>query len=334
MMMLMMRWAGALIAGAGLLLAQTQAPVFHGTTDVVLVDVQVVGRDGAPVTGLTASDFSLRVDGKPRAITSVMFQQVSEQARAVSAVPTAATTSLPELSAPPAASYVMFVVDPAVMRAEASRILFDQAAKFMSTFPPEHVVGLIVAPSRTVQYPFSLLRQPVAAEMRRQLGSFSGGTYGQAQVIGSLSALETGIDALRAVDGRRTLVYFSDLIPDYAEENIKDVAWHANAADVAIYVVSSDALTIPNITDRRAPPEPRGGAFGPLPLLADLTGGAFYRRVVTGAMVFDRLERELSAQYVLTFDMQASDRDAKRHKIDVKVERKGADVRFRQEFVR
>jgi VWFA-related protein len=228
----------------------------------------------------------------------------------------------------------MFVVDPAVMRPEASRILFDQAAKLMTTLPAEHVVGLTVAPSRSVQHPFSLLRQPLAAELRKQLGSFSGGTYGQAQVIGSLSALETAIDALREVDGRRSLVYFSDYIPDYAETNVKDVAWHANAADVAIYVVSSDALTIPSVTSRNAPPEPRGGAFGPLPMLADLTGGAFYRRVVTGAMVFDRLERELSAQYVVAFDVQASDRDGKRHRIDVKVNRPKVDVRFRQEFAR
>ncbi len=319
--------------GSVLSLAQTQTPVFRGTTDVVLVDVQIVGRDGAPVSDIVASDFSLRVDGKPRAITSVSFQRVSDQAARLPPAP-AVMSTMPGLAAPPAVSYIMFVADPAVMRPEASRILFDQAATLMTTLPAEHVVGLIVAPSRSVQYPFSLLRQPVAAELRKQLGSYSGRTYGEAQVMGSLSALETAIDALRGVDGRRSLVYFSDYIPDYAEANIKDVAWHANAADVAIYVVSSDALVIPSVTNRGAPPEPRGGDFGPLPLLADLTGGAFYRRVVTGAMVFDRLDRELSAQYVLTFDVQSSDRDGKRHKIDVKVNRPRVDVRFRQEFAR
>lgn len=323
------------VLGLVLVWQQPQTPVFHGTTDVVLVDVQIVGRDGAPVADLTPAEFTLRVDGKPRPITSVAFQKLSEQARAMpAAAHAAAMTSMPDVSVPAGASYIMVVVDPAVMRPEASRVLFDQAAQWMSTLAPEHVVGLTVAPSRAVQHPFSVLRQPLAAELRKQLGSYSGGTYGQAQVMGSLATLETAIDALRAVDGRRTLVYFSDLIPDYAETNIKDVAFHANAADVAIYVVSSDALTIPTVSSRLADPEPRGGAFGPLPLLADLTGGAFYRRVVTGAMVFDRLERELSAQYVLAFDVQSSDRDGKRHKIDVKVNRPRVDVRFRQEFVR
>jgi VWFA-related protein len=329
-----MNWPCVLLAVIALALPQAQTPVFHGTTDVVLVDVQIVGRDGAPVAELAPAEFSLRVDGKPRPITSVSFQKVSDQAKSLPAAAPPVMSSMPDLSVPTAASYIMFVVDPAVMRPEASRILFDQAAKWMTTMPAEHVVGLTVAPSRSVQHPFSTLRQPIAAELRKQLGSYSGGTYGQAQVMGSLAALEAAIDALRAVDGRRTLVYFSDLIPDYAEENIKDVAFHANTADVAIYVVSSDALTIPTVSSRLADPEPRGGAFGPLPLLADLTGGAFYRRVVTGAMVFDRLERELSAQYVVAFDVQASDRDGKRHKIDVKVIRKGMDVRFRQDFIR
>jgi VWFA-related protein len=328
----MTNWFSVLTGCIAFALTQTQTPIFRGTTDVVVVDVQIVDRNGTPVTDLTPAEFSLRVDGKPRAITSAAFQRVNDRAASIST--TAPATTLPSLSAPLAASYVMFVVDPAVMRPEASRILFDQAAKFMGTLPADHVVGLLVAPSRSVQHPFSLLRQPAAAELRRQLGSYSGGTYGEAQVMASLSALETAIDALRDVDGRRSLVYFSDLIPDYAEENVKDVAWHANAADVAIYVVSSDSLAIPTVSNRTAPPEPRGGQFGPLPLLADLTGGAFYRRVVTGAMVFDRLERELSAQYVLTFDVQTPDRDGKRHKIEVKVNRKNVDVRFRQEFAR
>ena len=327
----MTNWLGVL-TGCLAAFMQAQTPVFRGTTDVVVVDVQIVDRSGAPVTDLLPSDFSLRIDGKPRAITSAAFQRISDRAAVISAAAT--PTIMPSLSAPPAASYLIFVVDPAVMRPEPSRILFDQAAQFLGTLPADHVVGLLVAPSRSVQHPFSLLRQPAAAELRRQLGSYSGGTYGEAQVMASLSALETAIDALRDVDGRRTLVYFSDLIPDYAEDNIKDVAWHANAADVAIYVVSSDALAIPTVSSRTAPPEPRGGQFGPLPLLADLTGGAFYRRVVTGAMVFDRLERELSAQYVLAFDVQTPDRNGKRHKIDVKVNRKNVDVRFRQEFIR
>lgn len=321
-----------LALGVVLLWQQPQATVFHGTTDVVLVDVQVVTRDGVPVGDLSPADFSLRVDGKPRAMTRVLFQKVNEWAGSAAAEP---ATWLPSLSPPPpAASYIMFVVDPASMRPEASRILFDQAAAFMASLPADHVVGLTVAPSRSVQHPFSRLRQSVAAEFRRQLGSYSGRAYGGDQLLGSLAALEAGIDALRAVDGRRTLVFFSDLFPAPAEENLRDVAWHANAADVAIYVVSSDAMSMASVSNRNAPPEPRGSDVGPLPMLADLTGGAFYRRGVSGAMVFDRFERTLSAQYVVAFDVEASDRNGKRHTIDVKVNRKNVDVRFRQEFIR
>lgn len=320
------------VAVVALAVLAPQAPVFHGTADAVLVDVQVVGRDGLPVGGLAPKDFSLKVDGKSRPITSVSWELVSDRAARLASASTSSMSASP--AALPAASYVMFVADPAVMRSEPSRILFDQAATFMNTLAADHAVGLIVSPGRSPKHELGALRQSVAATLRQQLGSFSGGTYGQAQVLATLGALEAGIDALRAVDGRRTLVYFGDLIPDYAEENMKDVAFHANAADVAIYVVSSDALTIPTVSERGPQPESRGGAFGPLPILADLTGGTFYRRVVTGAMVFDRLERELSAQYVLSFDVQPSDRGGKRHTIEVKVDKPRVDVRFRQEFVR
>ncbi len=334
----------SLAIALGLLAAQLpQTPVFRGSTDVVVVDVQVVGRDSAPVADLTAADFSLRIDGKPRPITSVSFERIADKAAASrpglsgqsGAPPAAAMSTLSRGQAPAAPSYIMFVIDPGVMRPEPSRILFDQAAKFMTTLAPDHAVGLLVVPARRPQYPFSQLRQPVAAEFRRQLGGLGGVGQSEAQVVASIGALEAAIDALRDVDGRRTLVYFCDAMPDFAQENMKDVAFHANAANVAISIVASDALVIPTVSSRSGPPPPRpGGEFGSLPLLSDLTGGTFYRRVVTGAMVFDRLERELSAQYVLTFDVQAGDRDGKRHKIDVKVARKSVDVRFRQEFVR
>lgn len=318
----------------GLLVAQPpQTPVFRGSTDVVVVDVRVTDRAGGHVTDLTAADFRLEIDGRPRAITTASFQRVEELA--ASARRSAPMTTLGSGAVPVAASYVMFVADPALMRPEASRVLFDQAARFMSTLPSEHVVGLIVVPARRPQYPFSLLRQPIAKALQRQLGILTGDAYFRSQSMASIAALELAIDELRQVDGRRTLVYLCDQLPEFTNENGIDLARAANAAGVTIDVIASDALVFPGASERGAPePPPPGGDFGALPTLSDLTGGTFYRRVVTGAMVFDRLARELSAQYVLTFDVQPSDRDGKGHTIGVKVTRSNVDVRFRQSFAR
>ena len=45
-------------------------PVFRSGVDLVTVDVTVLDRAGTPLTTLTADDFSITVDGRPRRILS------------------------------------------------------------------------------------------------------------------------------------------------------------------------------------------------------------------------------------------------------------------------
>src|SRR6187397_1955370 len=66
--------------------AASQAPpVFSSGTELVTVDVVVVGRDGQPLGGLARSDFQVKEDGQPREIVS--FEEVRATAPSV---PTAA----------------------------------------------------------------------------------------------------------------------------------------------------------------------------------------------------------------------------------------------------
>ncbi|HWI18576.1 MAG TPA: hypothetical protein VNT81_12565, partial [Vicinamibacterales bacterium] len=56
--------------------AAAQSPVqprFRAGAEVIAIDVTVVGRDGSPVGDLTAADFDVAVEGKPRAIQSSQF---------------------------------------------------------------------------------------------------------------------------------------------------------------------------------------------------------------------------------------------------------------------
>ena len=52
---------------------QPEPPKFETSAEVVLVDVTVVSDNGEPVTGLTASDFKLLVNGQPRQVHTVQF---------------------------------------------------------------------------------------------------------------------------------------------------------------------------------------------------------------------------------------------------------------------
>ena len=51
------------------------------------VDVSIVGDDGRPVTGLTAKDFALDVDGRPRRIVSAQYVSSVRESRAARGVP-------------------------------------------------------------------------------------------------------------------------------------------------------------------------------------------------------------------------------------------------------
>ena len=47
-----------------------QTPVFRAGTDAVAVDVQVVGKDGVPLTTLSAKDFSVNIAGGGRKVAT------------------------------------------------------------------------------------------------------------------------------------------------------------------------------------------------------------------------------------------------------------------------
>src|SRR5262245_61706678 len=106
--------------------AQVAPPqTFKSSVDLVPVDVNVVDRDGRPIADLTAQDFSLKVDGKPRRIASAQFVAVS---RNVEREPVN-----PDYSANPktaGARLVMLVVDQGNIGASRGKYAIDAARRF------------------------------------------------------------------------------------------------------------------------------------------------------------------------------------------------------------
>ena len=64
---------GVLAARPGATSRQGQQPVFRASADLVVVDVSVIDRNGAPVTNLLADDFTVRIDGRPRRVVSIQY---------------------------------------------------------------------------------------------------------------------------------------------------------------------------------------------------------------------------------------------------------------------
>ncbi len=47
--------------------------VIRSSTDLISIDVQVVDREGNPITGLTRDQFSVEIEGKPRPVSVLDF---------------------------------------------------------------------------------------------------------------------------------------------------------------------------------------------------------------------------------------------------------------------
>ena len=64
--------------------------------------------------------------------------------------------------------------------------------------------------------------------------------------------------------------------------------------------------------------------------LTGLTGGAMFEVVAGASSAFERVATETSGHYLLGLEPAKRDRDGKPHDIEVKVSRKGLDVRARR----
>jgi VWFA-related protein len=300
----------------GLLFAQTagqRVPPFRGGVDVVVVDARVVDRRGSPVMGLTPADFEIKVDGRVRPVVSLEYQSAS-------AAPNQAGSQ---------ASSVLILVDQDNLRIGSSRPVLDAAAAFVEHLPPSHAVGFTLLPQGTPSIEIGADRAGVAALLRRLFGLYNANNAPGIDERAVRTALHGVIGRMTAIDGRRTVVFLTDRLD--RSVTTADLAHRAALAGVVFYVVASDAPVIG--ADTREPTGPPGDEYDGLVGLATASGGALLRRISSADPVFERLGRELSGQYILTFAADPSG-DRGRHDIIVRMKRPGMDVRARREFVR
>jgi len=325
-------WRGALLCWLGVTAARSQTPVFRGSADIVVADVQITTRSGDVIGDLTAADFTLKVDGKPRPILNVVHERIDD-ARPAKRRGAGAMSTLAMGPSIEAQSFVMILADPSSIRAESSRLLFDQVADFVATLPAAHSVGLILLPARQPQYPFSVERQPIVNALRKQLGTLHSGMSSMpGETYGAIDGIDAAVRALEDVDGRRTMVLLTDSLSD-PDGRLLPIAKKAVDANITIHAISSDPPEVLDMSKRKPIDMPVKSSDG-AGILSDLTGGWYFRRATNGSIVMPRVAQMLAEQYVLTFSTESADKDGRPHRIEVNVNRRGAEVRARSSFVR
>ena len=181
------------------------------------------------------------------------------------------------------------------------------------------------------------LRGMAAVECESQVRSQAGQIAEEVRerVDNSVRGLRAILESLREVEGPKSLVWISEgLVTEGASAELAEIGRMAAAARTTVNVILLDA-PLADVTEAETSPsrrEDRELETRGLEMLAGMTRGALYRVSANAEYVFDRMEDELSAYYLLGVESLQSDKDGKRHPIKVSVGRRGVTVRARQEF--
>jgi VWFA-related protein len=153
----------------------------------------------------------------------------------------------------------------------------------------------------------------------------------------SLRALEALLKELALIEGPKTMVVMSAGLVNDDPSILDEVQKLAAAARTTISVIAVDHEREQEIRSLGAS-QPGGTLIDRsyemqgLEVIADTTGGSLYRSVGgTAEGVFQRIESELSAWYLLAVERQPGDPD--RQRVNVEVKRKGVIVRSSKTFV-
>jgi VWFA-related protein len=352
--------------------SQVQSPAFRSGVDLLTIETAVLTPAGDPITTLGLADFTVRIDGRVRPVVWRHMVRPgvvgSEPRGATSKSAGAAVADLRRTGyAAGAARLFVFVVDRGTIPNGEGQEMLEAAARFADGLPPADRIAVLVLGSPAVQVRFTTEREHAKRTLRMAVGTYrpplSGKGVGSSQrdaddVIAAdwrqrsheaLRDLDTLVAALASIDHPKHLIFITGgpvAAPDDASF-ISELGAHAAEARVSIHAIQLRLVPYQARADRMAPSAPvqkllnqNQGAPDSLDqvesaayLLAGITGG-LAMTPVSGSIAFTRLERELSATYILAVEVEPGDRDGQRHRIDVNVSEgsRAAVVRSRRSF--
>ncbi len=158
-------------------------------------------------------------------------------------------------------------------------------------------------------------------------------------------SLEILIRRLSLIEGQKHLIFIGEGLVTGSSygylDGIADLAWLGGlvqAARVNLYVLHLDRAFFEafNVQERfptRTPLEDARLLNDGLAEIAGQAGGAYFNLTTALDPTFERIARETSASYLVTFETTDADRDGKTHNVGVKVARPDVQVRARKQFM-
>jgi VWFA-related protein len=159
--------AAALVAFAPLWAQAQKPPQFKASTELVLIDTQVVSRDGAPIQGLKPDQFEVFIDGRKRAVVSAEFLNASTSTLA------GAGATRPDAGAVSATSggrVIMLAVDEGSFPVTAQESAREAVTRVVDRVAPADYLGMVTFPGRAEIAP-TLDRKPMRDAIPRITGA-------------------------------------------------------------------------------------------------------------------------------------------------------------------
>jgi len=249
--------------------AQQQAPpIFRAGTRLNVVDVTVTDKEGRPIDGLTAADFTITEDGVPQTITTVAYQRMEPNAAPLPPVPPAppgrpmraAPTVQPTISASPAGDVryqnrrlIVLYFDLSAMPPPDQMRAYTAARKFIDEqIKAQDLVAMMTFEGGAVR-----VRQDFTADrvvlkdvidvliygeqrdandmpdVTTDVGTAFGQDDAEFNILNTdrqLSALQTAATMLRALPEQKALVYFASGLRLNGVDNQAQLRATVNAA--------------------------------------------------------------------------------------------------------
>jgi VWFA-related protein len=152
----------------------------------------------------------------------------------------------------------------------------------------------------------------------------------------SVNAIRAVLKSLGALEGQKSVILISEgLVLDGLGGDVDDLAGVAADVRASLDVL---LLDVPQFDASQSQMPTTASADRALQedglqMLAGLARGTLHRVVATADTAFRRIEQALSGYYLLGVEPGANDRDGKRHRIDVKLTRRGLTVQARRAFL-
>jgi VWFA-related protein len=137
------------VLGVVALASAEQQPTFRSSVDLIVVDVQVVGNDGLPVTSLAAGEFDVTIGGKRRQVLSAELIRTGDRTRSGATGERAAGGATATNIWPATGPGRLFIlaIDRTTLQADAWQRVSSMTSVFVSQLDPHDRVGLFAYPS-------------------------------------------------------------------------------------------------------------------------------------------------------------------------------------------